>query len=228
MTKTSKHDNVNKAFIFDMDGVLINSEPVWEKYENIFWTEWLGKERYFKIKNQMFGNSMNSNYQHALQQGLKISKKEYFQTYDKYAEVVYSEAHFTPDIGKLIKNIVRLKFQLGIVSSSRLSWINIVLEKLNVRSKFRSVISLVDTKGMRSKPFPDGYKESMRILGSIPRTTIVLEDSNSGIRAAKASNALTICLKENLPMGYNSEGADVYIEKINELVERLEDFELNS
>jgi len=222
MAKISRHDNTNKAFIFDMDGVLIDSEIIWEHYESHFWTEWLGKEKYFKIKNQMFGNSMSSNYQLALQQGLKISKKEYLDTYDEYAKIVYSEAQITPDIAKLIKNLVRLKFQLGLVSSSRLSWINIVLEKLKLRNKFKAVISLVDKQGMRPKPFPDGYVESMRILGSLPATTVILEDSNSGIKAAKTSGALTVCLKENLPRNYKPEGADLYIESIAELVDWLE------
>lgn len=75
-----------KAFIFDMDGVIIDSESVWERYEQVFLAELMGQATYLKIKDQILGNSINTIYQIAAQYGLTISKQEYLRIYDDYAK----------------------------------------------------------------------------------------------------------------------------------------------
>lgn len=64
----------------------------------------------------------------------------------------------------------------------------------------------------------------MNILGSTPQTTIILEDSNHGISAAKAAGAYIIGFQENLVPGYQQKGADVYAKDINEVIELVEQF----
>ncbi|MBI4067395.1 HAD family phosphatase, partial [Candidatus Gottesmanbacteria bacterium] len=55
----------NKAFIFDMDGVIVNSEPVWSRYEEKFMPELMGQDAYGKIKDQILGNSISRIYEAA-------------------------------------------------------------------------------------------------------------------------------------------------------------------
>lgn len=206
-----------KAFIFDMDGVIIDSEPVWERYEQVFLAELMGQKTYLKIKDQILGNSINAIYQIASRYGLEISKQEYLRIYDDYAKKVYAEAKLTPGIKEFIQKLIGMDLKLGLVSSSRQNWIDLVLEKLKVSKQFEFVISLNDAENMQPKPSPIGYLRAMEVLGFPPSSTIILEDSSKGVQAAKASGAFTICLEENLPEGYRPVGADLYIESITAL-----------
>jgi beta-phosphoglucomutase-like phosphatase (HAD superfamily) len=208
----------NKAFIFDMDGVLINSEPVWEQYEKKFLSELIGKNNFSKMEDEILGNTANKIYEILCVYGLKLSKQEFFRLYDGYAKRVYAESSLTESIETLIDKLTGMDFKLGLVSASRQNWIDLVLARFNMRNRYQYVLSLNDTENMRAKPFPDGYIKAMEILQAAPEKTIILEDSNKGIEAAKKSGAFTICLKENLPAGYKPAGADLYVNTIAQLI----------
>jgi len=73
-----------------------------------------------------------------------------------------------------------------LTSTSRGKWIKLALKKLNFKKNdFDYILSLNDRKDLRPKPYPDGYIETMKVLDTTPKSTIVLEDSNSGIKSAK-------------------------------------------
>lgn len=212
---------MNRAFIFDMDGVIINSEPVWERYEQKFLPTLMGKDTYLKIKNQILGNSVSGVYEAASKYGLRKTKNEFEQTYDQYAQIVYKEAKITDGLQELINKLISMKFKLGLVSSSRQHWIDLCLNKFDGKNLFQFVLSL-DSSGKEPKPNPQGYLEGINSLGSQPSQTIILEDSQRGVKAAKASGALTICLQEHLPQGYFPDGADIYIKTIRESISQME------
>lgn len=212
---------MNKAFIFDMDGVIVNSEPIWERYEEQFLPELVGKDVYVKIKDYIMGNSVSGIYKAATEWSFNMSKKKFEQIYDRYAEIVYEEAKITDGILELTKKLISMNFTLGLVSSSRQYWINLVLKKLGANSLFQYVLSL-DSDGRKPKPSSDGYLEAINLLGSVPKNTIILEDSNRGVQAAKASGALTICLLENLQDGYLPSNADKYTKSIQDLIQEIE------
>ncbi len=209
-------NSFNKAFIFDMDGVIINSEPVWERYEQKFLPKLLGKDIYLKIKDQILGNSVSAIYTAASEYGLKITKKEFERIFDQYAKLVYKEAKITDWIPELFNKLISMNFKLGLVSSSRQNWIDLVIKKLNGKKLFQFVMSL-DGDTVKPKPYPDGYLKAITKLNSKPSLAIIIEDSQRGIQAAKSSGAFVICLKENLPENYLPKGADIYVNSIKEL-----------
>ncbi len=207
---------MNKAFIFDMDGVIVDSESLWKNYEQIFLPKLIGKQRYVKIKDHVLGNSVSAIYALAYKYDSKVSKEDFEHVYDTYAEEVYKNAKIAEGLELFIEELKSLKYKIGLVSSSRKYWMDLVLNKLSKKSKFEFVLSL-DSRSTKPKPFPDGYLEAMRVLGSQPNSTIILEDSQRGIDAGKACGAFTICLKTYLPKGYSPEGADMCIKSFKEL-----------
>lgn len=211
---------MNKAFLFDMDGVLVDSEPIWEKYERKFLPELMGKEIYGRIKNQILGNSISTIYEKARQLGFSMKKNAFLQIYFQYAKIVYQEAILTPNIEMLIEKLTINDWKIGLVSVSRKESIDIVLKKLK-NNPFRFVLSL-DSRGIKPKPSPDGYSVAMNELGVTNKNTYIIEDSQRGVDAAKASGAYTICLVENLPENYLPAGADMYVKTAKELIERIE------
>lgn len=211
---------MNRAFIFDMDGVIVDSESVWPEYEQEFFDGFLGEGTYAKVKDQILGATLNEIYEILCNYGLKMGKKDYIRIYDTYVKKVYAAAKITKNIERLIEQLISLDFKLGIVSSSRIRWIELVLKRLKNRKKFQYILSLND-KDIRPKPFPDGYLVTIEALKSKPKFSIILEDTNRGIKSAKASGAFTICLKENLPKNYKPTGADMYAASINDVIEYL-------
>lgn len=214
---------MNKAFIFDMDGVIIDSESVWGKYEKEFLIELMGEEAYDKIKDHLVGSTINVIYDRACEAGLIMEKKEFIKKYDEQALHIYSLSSPTNDINKLLEKLIGLNFKIGLVSASRQLWIDTALEKIRNKNLFDYVLSLAEREDLRPKPYPDGFLEAMKQLGSTPEKTIILEDSNRGLQAAKASGALTICLREHLPEGHMSEQADMTIDNLKTLMTFLDE-----
>lgn len=218
---------MKKAFIFDMDGVIIDSESLWLRYEKQFLPKLLGQDIYAKIKDQILGSTVTKIYETACNCDLKIAKKKFVEVYDSYARVVYKEAKITPNIETLIDKLIAMNFRLALVSSSRKLWIDLVLIKIpETRNKFQYILSLND-KGIQSKPAADGYQKAMKILGVKPNETIILEDSQRGIQAAKASGAFTICLKENISRGESiPKNADIYVETVRDIIKQIDSINL--
>ena len=92
-----------KAFLFDMDGVLINSEKAWKKYEHEFLINLIGQKAYQIVKNDLIGTSIKETFRISNLYGNKISWEEFTQKYDQTATKVYQEAELTDDIEKLLK-----------------------------------------------------------------------------------------------------------------------------
>ena len=211
-----------KAFIFDMDGVIIDSERAWIPYQKRFSSNLLGKHIYkkiYKCPGSTVGLSVDAIYQKAVRYGFTMDLEKYYQIYDKQAELIYASAIPTPHIDHLIDSLKFRGFKIGLVSTSRSQWIKLALKKLNFKKNdFDFILSLNDRKDLRPKPHPDGYIEMMKALNTRPKSTIILEDSNSGIKSAKASGALTIGFKENLLPEYSQIGADFYAQNIYEVI----------
>lgn len=212
---------MNKAFIFDMDGVIVDSEKAWEKYESNFLKKLVGKELSKKIGDTV-GMSVNTAYDRARAFGFLMSREEFQSKYDETAFRMYDKANISAGIDILVDFLIENNFKLGLVSSSATSWINKVLQRLSFKDKFESIISLNERFDLKPKPNPDGYIETMKNLGSGPSSTIILEDSNSGITAAKASGAFTIAFTQNLVEDYKQIEASSKANTMEEVIGIIE------
>ncbi len=217
---------MNKAFIFDMDGVMVDSEKAWVKYDNDFLYKLLGKKLAKKIGDTI-GVSVRAIYEKARTLGLEMPRGKFQSAYDKTASSVYDKATITPEIDSLVDFLIKNNFRLGLVSSSAVSWIGKVLPRISFADKLESIISLNDRLDLKPKPNPDGYIETMRNLGSSPNSTIILEDSNSGITAAKASGAFTIAFTQNLVDSYKQIEGDAKADNIEEVIGIVKRYRIN-
>ena len=180
------------AVVFDMDGVIVDSEQVWDDVR-----EQLAKERggrwHDGAQAAMMGMSSPewSAYMHD-EIGLPDSPEEI------NAEVVqrmlerYREE--LPLIDGAVAAVRRLapEFRLGVASSSNLPLIEAVLERAGIADVYDAVVSSEEVA--RGKPAPDVYLEAMRRLGAEPTSTAAIEDSSNGIRAAHAAGMRVIAL----------------------------------
>jgi HAD superfamily hydrolase (TIGR01509 family) len=180
------------AVVFDMDGVIVDSEQVWDDVR-----EQLAKERggrwHEGAQAAMMGMSSPewSAYMHD-EIGLQESPEEIndevvARMLDRYREDL-------PLIDGAVEAVRRLaaEFRLGVASSSNRPLIETVLERAGIDGLFEAVVSSEEVAA--GKPAPDVYFEAMKRLGAEPAHTAAVEDSSNGIRAAHAAGMRVIAL----------------------------------
>jgi|SRR3989338_716946 len=189
----------NKAFIFDLDGVMIDSETWWG--------------------GQSLGQTINSHYQQLKKTQPKLLWDKYFLKLNQKAKIIYNQAPLTPNINDLIQKLIKDNYRLALVSGSTQQWINYVVMRLKFPIKL--TLSLQDRQDLQPKPAPDGYLEAMKKLGVKPKNAIILEDSQMGLDSAKATGAYVVCLTQHHPKNYHPLGADLYVKSLAELLNQL-------
>ena len=212
------------AVVFDLDGVLVDSEEIWDRAR-----EQLAKERggrwHEGAQRDMMGMSSKewSRYMHDVI-GLEEPPEEINREVVRLLTELYGE--HLPVIAGAREAVERLaaRWPLGLASSSNRELIDLVLELLGVRALFRATVSSEEVA--RGKPAPDVYLEAARRLGVDPTRTAAVEDSHNGMLAAKAAGMRVVAIpNSHFPPGEDALGAaDVVLASPAELT--AEAFEL--
>ena len=207
---------MHKAFLFDMDGVLVDSERVWLGHDaRILDSLFTGEAR---VK---MGNSIGLNIRGIHEKATCIGHPVDFDTlenaYSSVAPEVYKLSDITAGVDDLVKKLWEGNFELGIVSASPARDIANVLTRIRTHKRFHVVVSLADRHDLKPKPAPDGYREALHKLGADAEHSFILEDSNYGIEAAKSAGCFVIGYRGNLIEGYEQKGADAYADTMAEV-----------
>ena len=175
------------AVIFDMDGLLIDSEPLWnEAADEIF---------------QRYGFNL-APHQHALTTGLRI--REYviwwFTFYkiplelapaaqkditEKVIEKVLLKGRALPGVSHILNFFIARKFKIGLATSSGQELIDVVIKYLGIKDHLQAIASA--DKLPYGKPHPQVYLDCAALLEVDPVECICFEDSFNGMIAAKAA-----------------------------------------
>ena len=212
---------MNKAFIFDMDGVLIDTEKEWSRFDPVFLSSILPGDIYEKIGDTL-GFSIKAVYDKAIALGAQIDKDSYVRAYDDAAAEIYGRAPLTAGTQELVSFLVKNEHKIGLVSAAQQKSINLVLARLSFSDKFDVVLSVNDHPDLKQKPHPDAYAETLKELDSNAGASFILEDSNPGIVAAKAAGAYTIGYRGNLLPGYEQTGADADADTMDDVIRLVE------
>jgi len=207
---------MHKAFLFDMDGVLVDSERFWGPIEIPFLHKIFGAEVAEQI-GQPVGMGLEAVYAEAIRLGAKFDRDEFLHGYEEVAMKVYDIAPITEGVATVAEKAINLGYKLGVVTQSPQTWLDRVIPQLPFKNSLEVIISLRERSDLRLKPAPDGFLEAFKQLNSEAKSSVVLEDSNTGIAGAKASGAYVIGYSGNLVDGYKQEGADVYADTMEEV-----------
>ena len=207
---------MTKAFLFDMDGVIVDSEHHWLPHDMRILEELFDERTRLAIGNSM-GIGVRGLYEKARALGSTIEFDTLARAYKEAAFDVYAKSPITPGIEHLAEKLLEFGFRLGIVTSSGQTEIDAVVPRLSFSDKLDVVISIFERRDLRPKPSPDGYIAALRHLEAEPKTSIVLEDSNYGIQAGKDAGAFVIGFRGNLTPGYEQHGADLYADTMQEV-----------
>ena len=206
-----------EAVVFDLDGVLVDSEHVWDEVR-----ERLARERggrwHERAQADMMGMSSTewSRYMHDVV-GLPESPEEINAEVVRRTEARYAE--HLPLIDGAVEAVERLAgpFRLGLASSSNRPLIEAVLTGSELAGRFEVTVSSEEVE--RGKPAPDVFLEAARRLGLAPERCAAVEDSANGIRAARAAGMRVVAIPSRRypPPADALALADVVIESLDEL-----------
>ncbi|MGZ8705937.1 MAG: HAD family hydrolase [Gaiellaceae bacterium] len=206
-----------EAVVFDLDGVIIDSEQLWDEVR-----EGLARERGSRWNAQaqadMMGMSSTewSRYLHEViglpEPPEQINREVVRRMLERYA------AHL-PLIDGAVDAVKRLAahWPLGVASSSNRKLIDRVLEVSDLAPYFKATVSSEEVE--RGKPAPEVYLEAARRLGVEPARSVAIEDSASGIRSAHAAGMRVVAIPNRAfpPPADVLALASVVLESIEEL-----------
>ncbi len=180
------------AVVFDLDGVLINSEQVWNTAR-----EQLVRERggtwHERATADMMGMSSKewSQYMHD-RLGVPMTPDEINDEVVRRVASIYEQG--LPLLPHAVETVRALaaRWPLGLASSSNRPLIELVLERSGLAPCFTAVVSSEEVE--RGKPAPDVYLAVTGALGVDPRDCVAIEDSTNGIKSAVAAGMRTIAV----------------------------------
>jgi HAD superfamily hydrolase (TIGR01509 family) len=180
------------AVVFDLDGLLLDSEQVWDEVREAITRE-RGGRWHERAQADMMGMSSTewSRYLHD-ELGLREPPEELNRIVVERMEDRYRER--LPVVEGAVEAVRRIgaRWPLGLASSSNRPLIDLALELMGVADLFRVTVSSEEVE--RGKPAPDVYLEAARRLGGRPENVVAIEDSANGIRAAKAAAMRVIAI----------------------------------
>jgi HAD superfamily hydrolase (TIGR01509 family) len=182
---------VVEAVVFDLDGVLVDSEELWDSAREQATRE-AGGSWSDRAQRDMMGMSSVewSAYMHD-ELGVPLSPEEINRQVVERMERLYREG--LPLIPGAREAVARLaRWRLGLASSANRPLIELALELAEIRELFSAVVSSEEVE--RGKPAPDVYLEAADRLEVPPAACAAVEDSESGIRSASAAGMRVIAI----------------------------------
>jgi HAD superfamily hydrolase (TIGR01509 family) len=197
--------------IFDMDGVLVNSEPLHHEVSLVQF-----EQLNIEVTNEIFatftGNSNKMIYQkikdrfqldHEIEDLIAAKNKLFIEAFDKKEDL-----HLMSGVKDLIVDLYNNGMQLVVASSSEMEIINKVFERFDLDKYFTHKVSGNDFP--ESKPNPSIFLKATELAQTPAGNCIIIEDSTNGIKAAKAAGIYCIA--------YKSEGVDTQDQSLADTV----------
>jgi HAD superfamily hydrolase (TIGR01509 family) len=183
---------VIEAVVFDLDGVLIDSEQVWDDVRERLVRE-RGGRWHERAQRDMMGLS-SQEWSRYMQERLGLRETPEEINAEVVRRMLERYADGPPWLPGALDAVRRMAdaFPLGLASSSNRELIDAVLEAGGITQLFRATVSSEEVG--RGKPAPDVYLEAARRLGVAPERAAAIEDSESGIRSGRAAGMLVVAI----------------------------------
>lgn len=193
-----------RAVIFDMDGVLIDSEKHWLTQGRDLVARWIPGWTDEKQAG-VAGLSGRPLFEFLCRHhGLEASEEAFLEDYNESIREIYTiHARLIDGVVPLLDEISASNLKLALATSSPRKWIDVVAGRFGFQKWFDLMVSATDF-GCRAKPAPDIYFGTAGLLSVCPPECLVVEDSAPGIAAARDAGMKVVGLRN----GFN-EGQDL-------------------
>ena len=206
-----------KAVIFDMDGVIIDSEPIHFEVDMQTMKD-LGceisveeLEKYVGTTNEYMFTDIKKNY------NIRKSVEEIINYNVEMVKNKIIQSNLEPieGIRELLIDLKNKNIPAAIASSSPKDFIDVVVSKFELKDYFKYIVSGEEVAN--GKPAPDVYIETAKKLGLSPKDCTVIEDSKNGVLAAKTAGMKCIGFQNSNSGNQDLSKADAIVKSIAEI-----------
>jgi len=203
-----------EAVIFDMDGLLVDSEPMWEKAQIKVFGK-IGIKVTVGMCSNVKGMKIDEavKYWHNLFQWKEKSLQQIKDEIMDEMAFLMQKAKPLPGVIELINYYKSKNIPMAIASSSYMRLINIVVDSLQIRDRIKIIHSGEFEK--KGKPAPDIFLTTAKQLKIEAKNCIVFEDSVHGVKAGKSAGMKVVAVP--YPDNFNNPEFDIADLKINSL-----------
>lgn len=205
--------------LFDMDGVIVDSENYWVEREReellpAVVEEDVPVSEITGMNYEEIYAYLDSNYT------TLVERSEFIERFEAIASEIYTEhAELMPGFRDLLAALHVRGVRTAIVSSSPPDWIALVTERFELEG-FDEIVSADHIDGP-GKPEPMIYEHAAAKLSVSPEECVVVEDSEHGVESAAAAGAYTIAYETPTNDDHDHSAADEVVSSPEELRERL-------
>src|SRR5438477_8774577 len=213
-----RHNMSFRAVIFDLDGVLADSEPWWNEIDKKF----LG-EYGVAYRGEYHRNVLGVSYRLALEFykktfGISAPTEELMRRRGEIAtEFFANRVELFPSAKRVLRKLREMKLRLAVATSSISASACPFLDRHHLTGFFEVIVAGDEIE--RGKPHPDIYLRAAEKLGIASNACLVIEDSLSGIAAAKAAKMRVAAIPDTRfvnPSDYKKE-ADYLLDSLSEI-----------
>lgn len=210
-------NNKKTLLIFDMDGVLLDSEPLHERAREIMY------EKYGVVPDKNFPNPVGKDSGEFWklvieQQGLSGDPYEWEKEQFSLVADQIEEQHIQPTEG--LREVLRWAkeqgLKIGLASSSNRNLVDRALALLGVAEAFDYTVSGEEVKN--KKPAPDVYQAVLKKAGIPAKEALAVEDSAAGVEAARKAGIFCFGYQNPTSKGQKLEKADRVIDSLREII----------
>ncbi|MFI2743993.1 HAD family hydrolase [Zhouia sp. PK063] len=214
---------MKKYVLFDMDGVLVDTEPVhMEIMQEVFAK--MGKEITKEYQYQLVGMGALLIWQKLkVDFNLEGNPEDLLQSHKNYFFEVIENKTITmvPGVVDLLENLKQHQYPISLGSSSPVKLIELFTQKTNIAPYFDYKVSSEHVKN--GKPFPDIFLHVAELYNVAPEHFVVIEDSKNGTLAAKAAGMKCIGFKSENSGNQDLSAADFIVDDMKDITLNLID-----
>lgn len=205
-----------KAIVFDFDGLILDTEtPDYQAWREVFAQH--GVELTLDVWMPIIGSTSDLDLYQLLAEktGRAVNREDIRAARRTRMDQLVESQEILPGVLDVIEYAEQNGLLLGVASSSVAEWVRGNLQRLNLIHRFNTIRTAEDVE--KTKPDPALYRLVVRDLGVQPHEAVALEDSENGVKAAKAAGLFCVAIPNPLQTHLDFAGADTRLESLADL-----------
>ena len=214
----------SRAVIFDLDGVLVESESLKAKAHSAAVAELGGR-----VPPSYYSHVMGASHEFVRaafirEANLTVAPQRYSSLYHGIYERMLEDLQVTAGARELVVALGDRDYRLAVATSSQPWMVDRILRQTGLGGHFQAVVTAADVE--RHKPAPDAYLQALDRLGVTAAEATVIEDSESGVSAAVAAEIPTLARRHETNRRHDLTKAEVVLDSLrqtDQILQRIDE-----